>query len=504
MKPTGPEFEGGDLSPDGAELAAPALAEEAPAGWGYRLLRPLGIQLDPAIMRAVLRIALPFMGAMVLRNLVGIIDYKMVGALIPVPAGASEAVRTAVQRDALAALAVSRNVMWILVSIFMGVGIASSTFVSQMFGAGRHKDLRYYATQSLMLAIYVALFFTALGLIFGSWFIGLLGLEPQVATYTWDYVSIMLIGLSLIAVNFVFISVFNGLGRTEYPFFGQIVINIANIFGNWYFIPLWGVAGSAIATVISTSLVVIMFSFKLWKDGLLELSRRIFQGTRRAFANLAFIALPSSAQTLTRSLSMFALFALIGHLPASMGDKSVGAAALGLGILTESLAFMPAFAFSVAAATLTGQHIGRRDFEGARRSVLHAGLLSFTIMTTMAAVFLIFPYPLVKFMASGNPLVIPEGVRYLRIAALSDPFIGISMALLGCLRGAGDVRAAFGIGLLALWGIRIPLAWILAVPVGMGLSGIWWAMTISAVIECGMYIWRYRSGVWTRISIERA
>ncbi len=79
---------------------------------------------------------------------------------------------------------------------------------------------------------------------------------------------------------------------------------------------------------------------------------------------------------------------------------------------------------------------------------------------------------------------------------LSEPFMALSVILGGCLQGAGDTKGAMLVIVAALWLVRLPLAYILAVVAGYGAPGVWTAMVMSMCFQGIVMTLRFRRGNW--------
>jgi len=77
--------------------------------------------------------------------------------------------------------------------------------------------------------------------------------------------------------------------------------------------------------------------------------------------------------------------------------------------------------------------------------------------------------------------VIAETTRYLRISMVSEPFLAVNFSLSGGLQGAGDTRGTMWVIIVAMWLVRLPLAWFLSVTLSFGALGVWVAMTASVI-----------------------
>jgi Na+-driven multidrug efflux pump len=166
----------------------------------------------------------------------------------------------------------------------------------------------------------------------------------------------------------------------------------------------------------------------------------------------------------------------------------------------EGLAIMPGFAFGIAAATLVGQALGARRTVAAERA---ARLCFFyaTIFMVSTGIILLVAAPQVTRIFTDDPEVVDIGADLLRIFAFALPGLGISAALGGGLRGAGDTRAVMAIYTVCAWLLRIPVAFVLAIPLGLGAQGAWMGSVADNSVR-GLAIWyRFRQGRWTQIKV---
>jgi len=296
------------------------------------------------------------------------------------------------------------------------------------------------------------------------------------------------------------------LGRTVYPMWLLIIANFANFIGNWLLIGRYKVAGCAWSTVATAFMVVAVALVLLSRQQAIAWDHSLlFAPVRRAWEMLR-VGMPATVQVMARSLAMLVLIKMITFLPNSV----TGQGALVVGLMAESLAFMPAFAFSIAASTLVGQNLGARKPGQARVASLYCLLSSEVIMWTIGSLLFSFPqWFITLFIGHSAPEVTVASATFLRIIALCLPGLAVGMTMSGVLRGSGDTRAAAAITLTAMWLFRIPLAAFLSmsniggtgIGLGLGLNGVWWAMTISVYIEAGLAFARFRSGHWQRIKL---
>ena len=119
-------------------------------------------------------------------------------------------------------------------------------------------------------------------------------------------------------------------------------------------------------------------------------------------------------------------------------------------------------------------------------------------MSMMGVVLYVFSEDLISIF-SKDPEVISLGGRVLRIEAFAQPFFALANVVSGVLRGAGDTKWPFIIGLSGMWGVRLGLAYILSHIFGLGLFGAWIAMVSDLVVRGLLCLLRYKKGNWSQV-----
>lgn len=456
------------------------------------------------LVRIIALLALPVTITNSLQILLGFVDTRMVSPL---------------GETALAAMSVGRSSTMFLMAVFMGLGVGITAYVSRLTGAGEHEKARSYATIGVLSGGVLGAIMMAIGLLIGPAPAHLMvtsqggGVSPADAylarQYVWDIMRIMFVSLGGIGMQVAAVSVFNSLGRTTYPMWLLIMNNVTNLIGNYLLIPRYKVAGSAASTAITIFVAAVVAIIVLTRDGTLNWDWEYIQQPFRRAWDMLKIGLPVTIQQGLRSFSMIAVIKLITFLPNSV----VGQSALQVGLQAESLAFMPAFAFSIAAATLVGQNLGARNPQQARTSAIYCLIGSQLVMWSIGTLLFLYPAWFVRlFIGHAVPEVVEPAANFLRILALCLPGLGAGMTIMGVLRGSGDTLITALISLVAMWGIRLPLAALLALDningfglgLNLGLSGIWWAMTLSVYVEAGLAYARFASGRWALVKLAGA
>jgi Na+-driven multidrug efflux pump len=177
-------------------------------------------------------------------------------------------------------------------------------------------------------------------------------------------------------------------------------------------------------------------------------------------------------------------------------------AAHGVAIRIESLAYLPGYAFEIAAATLVGQYLGASDYRRAGRSVLVACAASCALLTVVGLVFF-FAAPLLVglFLSSEQTGVAAIAPSLLRIVAVAMPALALMQVLTGALRGAGDTRWPLAFTFLGFLGIRLPVAYLLVLVWHWGVTGAWYAMVADLLVRCALICFRFTHGGWKRVEV---
>jgi Na+-driven multidrug efflux pump len=155
---------------------------------------------------------------------------------------------------------------------------------------------------------------------------------------------------------------------------------------------------------------------------------------------------------------------------------------------------------SNAAATLVGQNLGASRPERAERSVWLCGVYNMIFLVSVGVVFFVFAGPLVSLFTSDSGIS-AVATKGLRIFSYGYLFWAWGMVLLQAFNGAGDTRTPTWINFIAFWMCQVPLAWVLAKPIGLGPSGAFTAVPIAYFSFAGASFLVFRRGAWKSVKV---
>jgi Na+-driven multidrug efflux pump len=151
---------------------------------------------------------------------------------------------------------------------------------------------------------------------------------------------------------------------------------------------------------------------------------------------------------------------------------------------------------------MVGQSIGAGKYTRAKLENWEANRLALVIMAGMGIVFFFFPYLLLRAFTTDEA-VIELGTMFLKIVALLQIPLALTMVLAGSLRGAGDTRFIMGATTVGMWGVRVPMALIVALWLHLSVYYVWMAMIADWTVRMALLLWRYQSERWRAIQVIR-
>jgi len=428
--------------------------------------------------KVILLFTLPMLLGNVFQQLYNVVDSVIVGRFIG--------------KEALAAVGASFPVIFLIVSLIMGFTMGSSVLVSQYFGAGKENKVKQTIETAFITLFFAGIILTILGLLSSSHILKLLNTPSDVFRQARIYLDIIFSGLIFLFGYNSLSAILRGLGDSKTPLYLLIVSTFINIVLDLIFILVfrWGIAGAAIATVLSQA--VSFFGAAVYlhkKKGYFTFHPKVIKFNSEIFFRSMKIGLPSGVQQSLVSAGMMAITRIVN----GFGTNAIAAFTAAGRI--DSFAIMPAMNFSLALTSFVGQNIGAKKTDRIKKGVLATFLMSLSIAVCMSLIVILFgKYLLMMF--NTDPSVIFIGYRYLFIVGFFYSVFTAMFLFNGALRGAGDTVIPMFITLLGMWFIRVPAAHFFSRR--MGTDGIWWSIPtawISGSILAGLY---FVSGRWKK------
>ncbi len=427
------------------------------------------------IYRTLLALAVPIMLNNLLQMLYNLVDAYFLGRI---------------SAAALSAPTISFTLIFFIVVFGLGFSMAGTTLIAQSTGKGDLERANFYAGQTTTMIMAMSVILSVLGLIFTPAMLRVMQVPADAFEYTRQYMTIIFAGMPLMFITFVHRAVLQGVGDSVTPLIVQIITILLNvvldpilIFGLGP-IPALEVAGAAYATVISRGIGAIVATIMLVRGARgIRLRREHLRPDWAAWKRITDIGLPNA---IGQAVPAFGFTVLQGVVN-SLGTAVV--AAFGVGNRIVSLFNMPAIGFAQATTSVVGQQLGARRKDLAvvavRQSVLTVGVF---ITVGMTLTFL-FGGRFIRFFVDDAE-VIRYGAELFRILSPSVILYTLFTVISGAFQGGGDTRPVMVLNVARLWGIRVPLAYVLAILLAWGPAGIWWAMFASNLVIAAVgFVW---------------
>ncbi len=434
------------------------------------------------IRKSVLTLALPVTVSSLLQRTEGILAVFLVGGL-----GATS----------IAAVGLGQLLAFIATTLVSGLSVGANVLIAQLSGARRSRDVGEAATHLMGLATLTAVGLTAFGLLVNHAAMEVLGAAPDVITLALPYSNLIFLVMPCTLFLHVLSSILQGTGDTRSPMYALIAVNLLYlaiayplIYGLWG-LPTWGItgAGAAVGAAEGTGVLYLLWKCRhlfRWSDSL----------RRDLLQSIWHVGAPVSGERMFQQAGVM----LYTKIVLLYGTVAYAAHQVGLSI--ESLSFLPGYGFAIAASTMVGQSIGAGKYVRAKLENWEANRLAIAAMASMGIVFFLFPYVLLRAF-TNDAAVIELGTGFLRIVAILQVPLALTMVLAGSLRGAGDTTFIMWATTAGMWGVRVPFAIVAGLLLKLGLLAVWCAMIADWTVRMGLLLWRYRSERWKAIQVIR-
>jgi putative MATE family efflux protein len=431
---------------------------------------------------SIWQLAWPAIVSNLLFSVIGLVSIKIVGSL-----GAS----------AVASVTTGNRIFFALQAVLMAVSAGTTAMVARSVGAKDLLEAAKVTTVSLWIGNGVAIILMVPCILFAEAVAGVFRLDEATTLAAASFIRWISLFNVAFAVNMIISAALRAAGDTRTPLWIGILTNIVNVglvywlvFGG-YGMPAMGIAGAAIANGLSFTLAAIAY-LVLWYGGYLKIGvGGRGSMTEKRVRQLVDIGYPAGLEQLVFQLGFVAFLWLVGKY------GTAAFAAYGIGVQILSMSFVVGFGFSIAGATLVGQHMGARDPVGAMRQGWRATAMAIASMVLLSIVIVIFSEPIARFLIDDDE-VVRLTVIFIFILGVAQPLMAIEFTLSGCLRGAGDTRFPLRTTLSGLVGARVGLA---ALFTFLGLPVVWiyGALIGDYIVKASMLVWRFKSGKWQQV-----
>ena len=420
------------------------------------------------ILKTLTKLAIPIMASSFLGTLYNITDMAWIGLL---------------GSKAVAGVGVGGMFTWLSQGLAAMARMGGQVQVAQCIGRDERDRAHGFAQAAVQLATLMGMAYAVISLVFTRQMVAFFQLtDPEAQTAALSYTKI---ACGLIVFSFLTLTMtglYTAQGDSKTPFLANLIGLVTNmildpvlILGPGPF-PKLGVVGAAIATVTAQTIVMMMMILGVIiqkKENVLKGIRLTAKIPKEYLGGLCRIGIPTAIQ----GMAYCAISMVLTRMVSAYGAEAVATQRVGGQI--ESISWNTADGFAAALNAFIAQNYGAGKMErvrkGYRASLWTVGIWGLLI----SFVFICFPQAIADIFFH-EPKAVATAVGYLVIIGFSEAFMCVELTTVGALSGLGRTRLCSIIS-ITFTSARIPLAIILGGLIG--LSGIWWALSITSIIK---------------------
>ncbi len=403
--------------------------------------------------------------------------------------------------DSVAAVGIAGNWSFFVLALTQMLGVGTTTVIAHAVGRKDNDHARMMFNQSQILSIVVGLVFLIGGLLVRMPYVRAMGADASTIDQAGDY---LLWFIPAMALQFALVSMgaaLRGTGNfkpTMVVSTATIVINMVLapflIFG-WGPSPAFGVAGAAVASLVSILVGVIWMGW--WYIPREKFLRFDFSGWQPQFAawrRMLAIGLPAGIE-----FAIMTLYLLIVYVIA----RPFGAAAqagFGIGGRIIQAGFMPVVALGFAVAPVAGQNFGARNAERVKRTFQDAALMSTGVMVLFTIICQVAPEAMVRIF-SKDPVVVAVGEEYLRIISYNYVASGLIFVAASMFQAMGNTVPSLFTSVLRIVLVAIP-AVLLSRIAGFQLNWVWYLSAAAVWVQLMLSLYMLRREFRRRLAFS--
>jgi putative MATE family efflux protein len=436
-----------------------------------------------SIRRAVFLLAVPMILEMAMESVFAVVDVFFVASLGP---------------SAVATVGITEAVLTLVYAVGIGLSTGSTALVARRIGEKDRHGAASAAVQAMLVAVIASVPFALVGIFFAREVLAFMGADAWSLEHGYRYTAWMLGGNAVIMLIFVGNAIFRGAGDAAIAMRVLWVANGINIIldpaliRGWGPLPEMGIEGAAIATNIGRGVGVAMQLVVLLRGGK---HIRVLASQIHVQASLMWRLIRVSLGGIGQLIIATSSWVGLVRIMSTFGSEALAGYTIAVRIIVFT--FLPAWGLSNAASTLVGQNLGARDPARAEKSVWIVGWATMSFLALIGICYILLDEMLVRIF-TREAAVVAAGAECLRTVSYGYLFYAWELVMIQAFNGAGDTLTPTKLNLLCFWMIEIPLAYLLALRLGVGERGVYWSIVIAESTAGIVGIWLFRRGRWKK------
>lgn len=403
------------------------------------------------LFRGILRFAIPLVLSNFVQQLYNTVDAVILGNFVG--------------DLALGAVGITNYAIIFTLVIFVGMATGGSALVAQAFGARDNARLDKIIIALTKMTFLMGIVVSLLGIFLSDWVLQLMNTPESMYAMAKIYLVIIFAGTIGNALYNVFSAILRGMGDSRSPLYILIFATLLNLVLDLLFVCGFnlGTAGAAIATIIAQAVSAVLCYVRIGRlhkinkaTGMVrtgngwQIEYDVFrQGIPVAVANAVF------------SLSGI----LITKLAGVMGDQVV--VSFSVANRLDGFATLPLITMGIVTTVAVGQNYGAKFHDRVRDSEKYCLLIAVVCSISVGLLLVLTAGTTIRFFTKSD-VVFEMAKVMLLLFALGYPFLAIQQVFFGAVRSLNAVMAPMVISIVTMLGVRIPVAYLLAMQTGAG------------------------------------
>ena len=440
----------------------------------------------------LLRLAWPVMASQVLLNLTGVVDRMMVGRLADTSGAAVP----------LAAVGYATQLFHLIHSTLLAVGLACVALMARSIGAGNPERARHAFAASIQVSFAVTVFYGLFLFVGSEQALGILGAQPEVVRVAAPYLELTVAASLMLSFTMIGESALRANRDTRTPMFIAMIVAAAKlglngvlIFG-WLGAPRLELLGAGLATAISQAVGLVLFLavlFRMPRGAPTALRWRDVIRRNPITREVVRISVPGVAERIVLNFGLLSYFWVLSHY---YGTLAVAAYTVGVSIL--SFSWIPGTGYAQACSTVVGQALGARSSESALRAAKRSLALAIATAIPLGLLCAWQRTALAELFTDDQAVVLALS-PFMLCLALAQPFLQMHFTLGGAHKGAGDTVTPLIGAAIGNWGIRVPVALLLAAVLEMDVVWLWATLIFDHIARTVWMAQSFVRGKWREV-----
>ena len=423
------------------------------------------------IKRLILTMSAPIVVSMMVQSLYNVVDSIFVAQI---------------SEEAITAVSMAFPFQQLMMSVGIGTAIGVNSLLARNLGAKQFSQVNKIANNGLLLAFLSFIAFFMMGLLLSDKLITIQTDNQEIISHGPVYLRICLMGSLGIFTHLMFERLLQATGKTMYTMIAQIsgalmniILDPIMIFG-WFGMPAMGLAGAALATVISQyigALVVAYLCIRKEKD--IDIGFRYMKPDFKIRRDIYAVGIPSIIMISISSVTIFSMNQILAKF------SITAVALLGIYFKLQSFIFMPVFGLNNGIIPIVGYNYGAGNKERMRETIFLGMRYAVTIMLIGTLIMMVFPDKLLGMFNASDQMMDIGRVAFMFIC-ISFPLAAISIISIGVFQAIGKGTLSMIISIIRQLVVLVPLAYLFSLT--GNLSMVWWSVIIAELVAVSICV----------------